>query len=85
MIGKPTITIPQTRKRHTRFDPWVDHVRYLKRVRVSVDSHLRVHFCLPLDANLGDPFPVNFNQVWDYWRKTADRDDLISELSEDES
>ena len=84
-MEKTTITIPQTGKRHTRSDPWVDHERYLKRVRVSVDSHLRVHFGLPLNPKLDNHFPVNLDQVWDYLRKTADREDLISELSEDES
>ena len=84
-MKKRTTTTPQTGKRHTRSDPWVEHERHLQRVRVSVDSHLRVHFGLPLNPNLKHPFPVGFDQVWDYLRKTADREDLISELSEDES
>ena len=50
-----------------------------------MDSHVQVHFSIPLNPNLGNPFPVNFDQVWDYLRKIADREGVISELSEDES
>ena len=83
--NNPIFHIPFMGKRHTRSDSLTEHERYLKRVRVSVDSHQRVYFGLPLNPNLENPFPVDFVQVWDYLRKTADREDLISELSEDES
>ena len=71
-------------KRHTRSDSLIEHERYLKRLRVSVDSHLRVYFGLPLNPDLDNPFPVDFGKVWDYLEKTADREELISELSEED-
>ena len=61
-------------KRHSRSDSWVLHGRYIKRVCVTVDSHLRVRLGLPPRPELAGPYPVDLNQVVDLLEKIANKE-----------
>ena len=70
--------MPKRKHNHTRDPLSSAPFRFLKRVRLSIDTLLRVELGLPVDPDLTEPQPIPREQCVQYLKDIAAREEVKS-------